>query len=283
MIRRDFIKTSSQAALLLALSPSLACASNNTYKKNMGIQLWTLKDLLADNPKNVLSQLSSIGFSYIEGFEGSQGLFWGMPSKDFGTFLNNNNLNMPSAHCNWESDLEKKAEQMATIGGKYLICPYVGPQPSLDHFKTLAEKFNKAGEVCRSFGLKFAYHNHDYSFIPVDEVLPQDLLMKHTDPSLVDFEMDLYWLDVANVNILEFLKTHQQRINLLHIKDRKINNDQHSETCTLGEGSISYEKILNEVKNLPIKYFIYEQEHFSNKGVFQDVSIGAKHLQSILI
>lgn len=283
MIRRDFIKISSQAALLLALSPSFACASNNTYKRRIGIQLWTIKDLLTTNPKTVLSQLSSIGFSYIEGFEGSQGLFWGMTSKDFGTFLNNNNLSMPAAHCNWELDLEKKAEQMATIGGKYLICPYVGPQPSLDHFKTLADKFNKAGEVCRSFGLKFAYHNHDYSFIPVDEVLPQDLLMKHTDPSLVDFEMDLYWLDVAKVNILEFLKTHQHRINLLHIKDRKISNHQHIETCTLGEGSISYEKILNEVKNLPIEYFIYEQEHFSDQGILHDVSAGAKHLQSILI
>ncbi|MFX7768426.1 hypothetical protein ABTK15_20685, partial [Acinetobacter baumannii] len=77
------------------------------------------------------------------------------------------------------------------------ICAYKGPQKSIDNFKAFADEFNKCGEIAKKNGLRFAYHNHDYSFKPINGEVPQDVMMKGTDASLVDFEMDIYWVVAA--------------------------------------------------------------------------------------
>jgi sugar phosphate isomerase/epimerase len=94
-------------------------------------------------------------------------------------------------------DFEQKAAQAGEIGMKYLICPFLGPQKSMDDFKRFADQFNKSGEICKKNGLRFAYHNHGYSFQPLDGQLPQDVMMTSTDASLVDYEMDIYWVVTA--------------------------------------------------------------------------------------
>ena len=78
-----------------------------------------------------------------------------------------------SSHCDINKDFEDKADQAAAIGMKYLIAPYLGPQKQMDDYKKAAEKFNQKGEVCRKPGIRFAYHNHDYSFVPVNGQFPR--------------------------------------------------------------------------------------------------------------
>ena len=284
MERRKFINNTARAAALLALLPqdsfSLAFPENKIFSK-FGIQLWTLGDIIYQNPTETISKVGKLGFKQIESFEGEKGIFWGMTPKDFKSFLDNEGLNLIGSHCNWQTDLEQKAAQMASAGGKYLICPYLGQQKSIDDFKKFADKFNKAGEICKKAGLKFAYHNHDYSFKAIDGQIPQQVLMDLTDPSLVDFEMDMYWVVTAGANPIEYLKKYKNRFRLCHIKDRIKNATESLESCTLGQGSIDYAKILKQAKTLNMKYFIYEQEKYSDKGVLFDAEQSAKFLKKI--
>ena len=85
--------------------------------------------------------------------------------------------------CNHLVNFEQKAAEAAEIGMEYLICPWKGPQKSIDGFKKAAEEFNKAGEICQKNGIRFAYHNHDYSFKPIDGQVPQEVMMKESDRS----------------------------------------------------------------------------------------------------
>jgi hypothetical protein len=111
-------------------------------------------------------------------------------------------MKMISSHCNINNKFEEKAADAASIGMKYLICPYLGPQKTIDDFKKAADNFNAKGEICKKNGLRFAYHNHGYSFQALDGQMPQDVMMQNTDPSLVDFEMDMYWVRYRWLQIL---------------------------------------------------------------------------------
>ncbi|WP_371933442.1 sugar phosphate isomerase/epimerase family protein, partial [Escherichia coli] len=89
-------------------------------------------------------------------------------------------LTIHSSHCQNSVEFERKAAEAAEIGMKYLICAYKGPQKSIDNFKAFADEFNKCGEIAKKNGLRFAYHNHDYSFKPINGEVPQDVMMKGT-------------------------------------------------------------------------------------------------------
>lgn len=58
----------------------------------------------------------------------------------------------------------------------------------------MAGDFNTKAEVCKQNGIRFAFHNHDYSFKLLEGQFGQNILLDNTDPSLVDFEMDIYWV-----------------------------------------------------------------------------------------
>lgn len=93
------------------------------------------------------------------------------------------------------------------------MCPYLGTKKNLDAFKKYADAFNKSGEVCKERGMRFAYHNHDYSFKLVEGQYPQDVLIQNTDKSLVDFEMDMYWVVEAGQDPLVWLKKYPAGLN----------------------------------------------------------------------
>ena len=199
--RKDFLKAAGLLAggigLSALLPESIIAAERFAKMKKLGIQLYTLRDDLPKDPKGILKQVADFGYQQLEGFEGAQGIYWGMTPKEFKAYLDSLGLKMISSHCNIDKDFDKKAAEAASIGMKYLISPYVGPQKSADDFKKIADKFNERGIICKRHGLRFAYHNHDYSFNPIEGQLPQDILMKGTDPTLVDFEMDMYWVVTA--------------------------------------------------------------------------------------
>lgn len=190
--RRDFLKTASalgSGMFLASLSNGLTgCnsqkATSGTDLDNFGIQLYTLRDVLPADPKGVLTQLASFGYKQIESYEGDKGMFWGMSNTEFKKLMDDLGMTIVSSHCDINKDFERKAADAAAIGMKYLISPYIGPQKSLDDYKRFADTFNQRGEVCKKAGLRFAYHNHDYSFKPVDGQMPQDVMMQGTSKDL---------------------------------------------------------------------------------------------------
>ena len=283
MNRRQFVIKGGQAAALLALAPNLSfsntLATGAPVFNEFGIQLWTLRDIIYKNPMETIRQVGKMGFQQVESFEGEKGIFWGMNPKEFKSFLDNNGMKLIGYHCNWKEDLEKKAYEMANVGGKYLICPWLGPQKSIDDFKRFADEFNHAGEICKKAGIKFAYHNHDYSFKELDGMIPQQVMMDMTSSELVDFEMDMYWVVTAGIDPIEYLKKYKNRFKLCHIKDRIIAAKEPFASCTLGEGSVKYTDLLPKVKELGMEYFIYEQEKYSEAGVLANADKSAYYLK----
>jgi sugar phosphate isomerase/epimerase len=286
MNRREFVIKGSQATTLLAILPNLACSSKIANSKGIftdfGIQLWTLRDIIKENPKATIQQIAKMGYTQIESFEGEKGIFWGMKPAEFKSFMDDEGLKMVSAHCDWTKNLQQKASEVATIGGKYLICPWLGPQKSIDDYKRYADQFNKAGEICKKEGLKFAYHNHDYSFKELEGQIPQQIFMDNTDADLVAFEMDMYWVVTAGVDPVEYLSKYKNRFKLCHIKDRISNSKEPFDSCTLGDGFIDYPTLLAKAKEFGMDYFIYEQEKYNDKGVLANAKESADYLKKLI-
>jgi sugar phosphate isomerase/epimerase len=280
--RRRFLQTTGllTAAGLFSKSDLFA---GNAKLKDYGIQLWSVKNALAKDPQGVLKQLASFGYKQIESFEGGKGMFWGMTAADFKKYMDDLGMKIISSHCNIEKDFEQKAADAASIGMKYLICPYKGPQKSIDDFKKIADEFNQKGDICKKNGIRFGYHNHDYSFKAIDGQIPEDVMLANTNADTVDFEMDIYWVVTAGADPVDYMKKYKNRFRLGHVKDRIKNATQADASCTLGEGSIDYPSILKQAKANGMEYFIVEQERYDNTTEMDSAKADAKYMSMLSI
>ena len=280
--RRNFLKLSSGIAAGLILTPLTGKLGAFTKPGEFGLQLYSLRDDMPKDPKGVLKQVASFGYKQIEGYEGPQGMFWGMTPGDFKKYMDDLGLNFITSHCNIDKDFEKKAADAASIGMKYLICPSRGGGKTVDDFKKVAADFNAKGEICKKNGIKFAYHNHEYSFAAIDGQLPQNIMMDETDPALVDYEMDIYWVVTGKGDPIEWLKKYPNRFKLGHIKDRMANSTERGASCVLGTGIIDHPKIVTVAKESGMQYFIVEQERYDGTTPIEAIKADAVYMKKLL-
>ena len=283
MRRRRFLKMSAAFAGLSQLS-LLSCSSDAAAQGAypFGIQLYSLRDDMPADPDAVLQQLAQFGYQQIQSYEGPAGMFWGRSPADFGRFVRGElGMDLVASHCSIEENFERKANDAAEAGMQHLICPLIGPQDSLDEYRRYADRFNRCGEICRDVGLRFAYHNHHYTFFALDGTIPHDVLMQNTDPELVDFELDIFWLVAAGQDPLVWLRKYPGRFAFSHVKDRLPNMpaDSFSASTTLGQGTIDYPSILPVAYEQGMRYFMVEQESYAGTTPLESARDNAVYMR----
>jgi len=233
-----------------------------------------VRDHMAQDPASTLAKVAQTGYTSVEGTYSGAGKFHNVATKDFAAMLKQNGLVMPSCHyrlgeekVNGQqqpgtilSGWDKAVDDAAEVGLKYMVCAYLSAaeRGSLDHYKQVADDFNKAGETCKKAGIQLCYHNHDFEFIQQDGKYPYETLLANTDKDLVKMEMDMYWVTKANQDPLALIDEHPGRFPLWHIKDMdKTANRSFTE---VGNGIIDFKKIFTKAKKSGLQYFFVEED-----------------------
>jgi sugar phosphate isomerase/epimerase len=300
------LQSCKQEPKVVADAAAAGVSASTPFSLNQfGLQLWSVRDDMAKDPKGTIKALSEYGYSLLESFQHDKlGVFWGMKAKEYKDYLTSLNLDMKSFHCNPEyardaklvDEFKKLADDAASIGVKHMINPYVGFLKTVDEFKGISDGFNKCGEICKERGMKYGYHNHHYSFQKVGDVFPQDIMMNGTDPNLVDYEMDIYWVAAAKQDPIEWLKKYPNRFKLSHVKDRakpeviaeyekkeKPNPDFGVDaSCVLGTGQLDFSKILEVAKANGMETYIVEQERWENSTPMADAKSDADYMKKFV-
>jgi sugar phosphate isomerase/epimerase len=263
--RRVFIQHLGLMAGGLLVNPQLTFSK--TFNK-VGIQLYTLRNELSKDAKSVIVKVAELGFKEVETFGYSkQRGFWGMDARAFKTLLQANKITSPSGHYGFdlflnegkEDDLKDNIEAANILGQSYLTVPYFNPAKldSLDKYKEIAEKLNRAATLCKEAGLQLAYHNHDFEFKDWNGTTGYDILLKDTDPSALKFELDLYWAVRAGKDPIKLFQENPGRFAMWHVKDmNKVTKD----FTEVGTGSIDFKKIFEKASLAGVKHIFVEQD-----------------------
>jgi sugar phosphate isomerase/epimerase len=224
----------------------------------VGLQLYTVRKDLEKDFDGTIAKVAAIGFKEVE-FAG----YYNRTPEQIKAALTANGLKSPSAHSVLKpltESLDKTVEASAAIGHRYLICSYLFPQErkSLDDYKRYVDVFNRAGEACKKAGIQFGYHNHDFEFVPMEGVVPFDLLLEKCDPNLVKIELDLYWITKAEQDPLKYFAAHPGRFPLFHVKD--MDNTPRQFFTEVGRGTIDFKRIFANGKKAGVKHYFVEQD-----------------------
>ena len=287
--RRNFIKQSGLLTAGLMMNPSDLLKK----QKNVGIQLYSVRDEIFKDPRGVIKKIAVAGYSEVEMFGlNAENKFYGLTVKEFAQLLKDNKLKSPSGHYAPENflfengngdDVKNFCEVGNTLGNKYIIIPWMKEErrKTIDQYKVLAERINKAGEICKKANLQLAYHNHDFEFADMNGQHGYDVLLNNTDKDLVKMEMDIYWVVRAGYDPIELFKKHPGRFHLWHVKD--MDKADRTKNTEVGNGTVDFKTIFANAKLSGVKHYMVEQENNYKPGIFSSIKTSCSYTKTSLL
>jgi sugar phosphate isomerase/epimerase len=279
--RRGFLTTASASAAGAALWSSVTRLMANPLGLPIGLQLYSVRDILPKDYGGTLAQLAALGYREVEAAG-----FFGHSPNEVKQAMDHTGLRCVSAHYPLRDLLPKMDEVIQfgnDLGLQYIVCaspmlkdPSRVKDPAsraardsmtLDDWRWNAEQFNRIGERVHAAGIRFAYHNHTAEFRSENGTVFYDELLRSTDPAKVTMEMDCGWVVVGGKNPVDYLTRYPARFSMLHVKDFKMGgaaytNSEPPPSAELGRGTIDYRPIFEAAKKAPLKHAFVEQEEF---------------------
>jgi sugar phosphate isomerase/epimerase len=296
MNRRTFLGTMTASAIL---ANRFSWAAGEHKISNIAVQLYTVRDLIAQDFDGTLAKVAEAGYKEVElaGFSLDDGKvhYFGKTPQELRAALDRHGLTAPSTHVNFTSlsteNFPQVLEASKVLGHRYIVNPWIDEpvrkQP--DGWKHATDTFNRVGEASKKAGFQFAYHNHWFEFLPVDGKLPYDILLQQCDPGLVKMEMDLCWITAAGVDPVNYFNRYPGRFPLVHVKDlKKIpqittggaqNFGDTVDLTEVGSGIIDWKQLFSHAGKAGIKLYIVE--HDRPKAPIQSIKASYDYLEKL--
>ena len=286
--RRKFLTQSALTIAGLSLLKAKSFASPFASAHITGIQLYSVRDIMKgpEDALDTLKKLSAIGYQYVEHANYKERKFYGYTAAEFKKILDDLNLKMPSGHtvltaAHWDdskndfTDVWKNTvEDAAAVGQHFVISPWLDEnlRTDVDKLKKFMDIFNKSGELCKKYNMKYGYHNHDFEIsTKINNETLYDFIIQNTDPSLVIQQMDIGNMYGSGGRAMDILKKYPGRFESMHVKNEiKVEKGEMKEpyeSTVLDTGVINVKEVIDYAKKHGgTTDFIIEQESYQGKA-----------------
>ncbi|QEF99201.1 Xylose isomerase-like TIM barrel [Stieleria maiorica] len=292
MKRRQFIATGAALTAALARPNWLnALEPDNRYRKEIGIQLYTLRNEIAADVAGTLKAVADAGYKQVEpyGFPGADAMI--REAKANGMAVNSSHINTDGIlkpDQKGVQPFEELLDKANEFGLTHVVVPYLGAElrGSLDQYKKVAEQCNVAAEKAKRAGIQLAYHNHAFEFKPLEgDRCGYDVFIEEFSEDM-KFEIDVFWVAVGGHDAAEWIRKLSGRVTQLHLKDldRSVSPPQYDGIPKqafkeLGNGVIPMEPILAAAAEAGVEHCHVEQDHSPHP--VQSIRQSAAYLRSL--
>ena len=278
------MKRITQPILFAIAIAAIFSSCSKTPELGVGIQLYSVRDAMRDDPVATVELVGDIGYEYVEAAGYANGQFYGMEPEAFKALVEENGMVFRGSHTgqaipdsgSWEVlmpwwDACIAAHKAA--GVEYIVQPFMGGTGyrSLEGLAAYCDYFNAVGEKCNQAGIRFGYHNHDGEFTELEGEVIYDYMLQNTEPEKVMFQLDVYWIDEGGADALAYFEAYPDRFGSIHIKDKE----------ELGaSGEIDFPAILDRAMEIGSTWFVVEVEEYNHDPIIS-VEISHDYLEEI--
>ena len=257
----------------------------------IGLQLYSVGEDLQKDVAGTLRQVRAMGYERVE----TAG-FGGLTAREFRTQLDRTQLVCPSTHLQMgKRALELLFEDAHMVGAHYVVSSGMfsskSGEQTVDDYRVMADGLNEMGRKAKDAGLQYAYHNHNFELRKLDgDRIGYDVLLKQTDPGLVDFELDCGWMVAAGYSPVEYFRQYPGRYRMLHVKDfvatksasTSLAKDERPQGTELGRGHIDYKPILMAAARAGIHdYYVEQEPPFLEMPALAAVKVDYQYLRAL--
>jgi sugar phosphate isomerase/epimerase len=296
--RRSFLRQSAFAIAGTTLFSSDLFASYKKKNEIVGLQLYSVRAEMQKDPLGTLKALAQMGYKHVEHANYVNRKFYGYSPTEFKKILDDLGMKMESGHSvlakkhltedgtGFTDEWKYTVEDSAAAGQMYVISPWMDAEIRKDHSKLmkLMEVFNKSGELCNKYNMKFGYHNHDFEFSEkLNGETLFDIILQNTDPKLVVQQLDIGNMVNGGAKAIDILKKYPNRFESMHVKDEIPAKEGHEkfESTILGKGIVNTKDMIDLGRKMGgTTHFIIEQEAYQGMSpmdaVKEDLAIMKK-------
>jgi sugar phosphate isomerase/epimerase len=266
MDRRNFLKRSALgiagaivgSSVLGSLTAGMAGCAPKPEKKRIGLQLYSLRDAMRQDPKATLAAVAAMGYTELETASYDGNTVYGMTPAEFRTAVEGLGMKVSSCHIGggrvqddawWTKAIADHKE----MGCRWIVIPSFRLGETVEELAAACEYFNRVAAMCTAAGIGFGYHNHSAEFKTVGDVVIYDYMIENTAPE-VAFEMDVYWVKQGGADPVAYMAKYPGRFPVLHIKDDSVIGDS---------GKIDFETIFTAAYAQGMKDYYVEVEQYS--------------------
>lgn len=295
--RRSLLHMAFTLAAVSAMPSVSGCVAAGAGRKGffsshnvpIGLQLYTLGDVVKDDLDGTLQRIANIGYRAIElaGVKGGEASRIRAAADKAGLAVTSVHVSAGPASVQGPLSVQSDPTQLATelgiLGCRDVVVPFpllptVTPAAGEDmvaalrrafrsgteHWRHTASLLNERGAVLKREGLFLSYHNHDLEFLPVSGTRGWDILMTDTDPQLVSFEIDIGWVVAGGLDPVAFLEALSGRVRQLHVKDLNAPTEPKDvlkmDSTEVGSGIVDWKRVLPAAWRAGARQFYVEQE-----------------------
>ena len=282
-MKTRFVLVASLAITLLF--NEIASAQKPLYTTPLGVQTYTFRRSIGNDPAKVLDTIKMLGFTEVEGGGGR------IAPEDFKKLCDERGISIPSTGADYGqlvSAPDSVVMRAKALGAKYVMCAWIPHENGVltsENAKKAVDDFNKAGKFLKDNGLILCYHAHGYEFQPYEDGTLLDYIVKNTNPEYVSFEMDIFWIQFGGGDPVALLKKYGDRWKLMHLKDMRkgIKKDLTGGTSqendvAFGTGQMDIPAILKEAKKAGIKHYFIEDE---SSNILEQLPISIAYLKGL--
>ena len=243
--------------------------------EDLALQLYSIRRETAVDAEAAIRQVPDMGFNAVE-LAGD----YGWDADKWNHLLHELHLKVIGAHvglAGLQSDYEKTIEFYRAIGCPRIIVPHMTIDRNPESWVAKAAELDELAKKVHADGFAFLYHNHDFEITELpgaDGKCGLEILMENTDPTLVNFEVDTYWVEKGGKNAADFIELYVERVGMIHAKElRRADGSD----VPAGQGDIEFERILPEAieRGWPVVV------EFEGVNAVAAVTEAATHLRSI--
>lgn len=236
----------------------------------IALQLYSVRDCCntAEEFIQTLKAVKKLGYDGVE-FAG----YHGLSAQELKNHLTEIGLDAVASHESvdqLENHLDELIAYNNTICCKNIVCAY-SPTENIADMKHLEKVLKSAIKRAEKHGISVLYHNHSHEFEPIDGVLPIDIIQQYCM-----LEIDTYWVFNSKNDPASYLKTHADRIGLVHLKD----GGTDANPCAIGEGKNDIQAIINTSNEIGVEWLIVENDNPVPDGL-SDAARSIQNLKSM--
>ncbi len=246
--------------LLPALARAARSGGPGVHRiERVGLQLYTVRKAMAKDLEGTIAAVAAAGIHELEfaGYYNKPAAWWREIMGKHGLTTPSTHIGLPATDAAWAPHFE----MAKAMEHNWVIVPWLDGKSlkTADDWKRVADRLNTAGAMAEKAGLNLGYHNHDFEFVPVGDTTGYELLMKHTDPKLVDFELDIYWAVKAGQDPAAMISRWSGRYTCCHVKDAGPAPER--AMLDVGAGTIDFRSIIEKGRPQGLRHWFIEHDN----------------------
>ena len=252
-------------------------------RPQIGLQLWSVRDLVAQDFFGTLEQVADLGFGGVE-FARDYGPFNKRQGKELKQYINRLGLQVAGAHVEFSEfepdNFEQSVRFYQDLGTPYLIISWDPRAWDASAVNDFIAQLNTLSSALAKHRLRLGFHNHEHEFGPYQQTTYWDHIQAKT-PDSVPLQLDIGWVVMAEKDPAHYIERYPVNTRTVHYRPYLPKDSD--KPLVLGQDRVKWSEVIHANHLAKTDWLVLEQtDYLDGLSSLETIAVSKKALDGLL-